>query len=81
MPTMKVTLVKPSKHYAPDVVSAYHDEDDGNDWACALGIGVGIIGGAFRGMSYGKVVGPWGLTVGGIVGGVAGGVAGALVFC
>lgn len=81
MPTMKVTLVKPPRHYSPDVVSAYNDEDDGEWVECALGIGIGVIFGAFRGMSYGKVVGPWGLTVGGIVGGVAGGVAGGMVSC
>ena len=81
MSTMKATLVKSSRHYSPDVVSAYHDEDDGSWVACALGIGGGAALGALRGMGYGKVLGPWGLTVGGIVGGLAGGVLGGLTFC
>ena len=41
MSTMKVTLVKPSRHYSPDVVSAYQDEDDG-DWVdCYLAVVTG----------------------------------------
>lgn len=81
MPTMKETLVKPSRYYSPDVVSAYNDEDDGDWVACALGIGAGAALGGLRGMGYGKVIGPWGLTIGGVVGAVAGGIVGGLTFC
>lgn len=67
MPTMKVTLVKPSRHYSPDVVSAYQDEDDG-DWAdCYLA----VVTGTFLGGAIGALGGPAGALAGSIFGGVA----------